>query len=81
LNPLVRIADKAHPPRRQIRQPLMIVKQLASRRQIQGVDGKIAPRRIRPPIGAKAHNGMAAIGGHILAQGGNFNGGVIATGR
>ena len=69
---LMRIADEAHAPRRQIGQPADIIVDRAVARHRQRVDGEIAPLGVRLPVAAEGDLGVAAIGLHVLAQRGDL---------
>ena len=58
----------------QVFHPGGIIENLAIGRGIKRVDGEVAPRRILGPVVGEGDHGMAAIGFHIPAQGGDFEG-------
>ena len=64
-----RIADEAHAPRRDVREPADEIDQFAVAFQEQRVDREVAPLRVGFPVAAEAHLGMAAEGFDVLAQG------------
>ena len=71
---LVRIADKAHPPRRQIVQPAEPVEDLAARRiGIERVHREIAAGGIVLPISGEGDRRPAAVGADVMAQGGDLD--------
>src|SRR3982075_4350272 len=87
---LVRIADEAHAPCRDIRKSADVIVHDAISVDRQAVDRKIAPLRIADPVAAECHLRLAAERLGILAQGGDLerlriddkrNGAVFDAGR
>ncbi len=67
-DPHCRLADEAHPPRRDIGDAADIVVNPAVCRCRQCIDGEIAPPGVGPPIAAEHDLGLAAVGFDVLAQ-------------
>ena len=67
-----RIADEAHAPRPDVREPADEIDHFAVALEEQRVDRKVAPFRVRFPVAAKTHLGVAAEGLDVLAQRGDL---------
>ena len=73
-DPLQRVADEAHPPRREVLQAAEIVEHLAAHRiGGQRVDREVAAGGVFRPVVGEGHSGAAAVGRNVAAQGGDLD--------